>query len=91
MTDSKDQIEKDAIAAEWGLALDAEAANTLTSAPASEGEGQSLAQWSAGGEGSAKFSQGDGKGATERVLTTRRWCPTSVCRCWKSCSIGWCG
>ena len=37
MSQPKDQIEQDAIAAEWGLALDADAANTLQAAPTDRG------------------------------------------------------
>ena len=37
MSQSKDQIEQDAIAAEWGLALDPDAANALAAAAAKYG------------------------------------------------------
>jgi flagellar motor switch protein FliM len=71
MSQPKDQIEQDAIAAEWGLALDADAANTLQAAPtpgvASGADG--IAQWTAAAsDDSSKFMQG-AKGGTERVLT----------------------
>jgi flagellar motor switch protein FliM len=69
-----DQIGQDALAAEWGLALDADAANTLAAAPAPEdlevrGEEQP-AQWTASVEERGKFGQGGGaKNGTERVLS----------------------
>jgi flagellar motor switch protein FliM len=69
MSEQKDQIDQDAIAAEWGLALDADAATALAAAPspgAPDGEAKG-AQWSA--EEGSKFSPGGGKGGTERVLT----------------------
>lgn len=77
MSQTTDQIGQDALAAEWGLALDADAANTLASSPAtedlelrSEGE-ESPAQWNASVEERGKFphSSGNGKNGTERVLT----------------------
>ena len=72
MSQPKDQIEQDAIAAEWGLALDPEAATALASAPTTGGAGPGIentsGQWSASPNDDAKFSQGN-KGGTERVLS----------------------
>ena len=64
----KDQIEQDALAAEWGLALDPDAASQLTSAGAPDGGTNGLGQWSTGAEETSKFGPGT-KGGTERVLT----------------------
>ncbi len=71
-----DQIEQDALAAEWGLALDQQAATTLTGqaeaapdAAATENPGEQTAtQWAAMVDDNAKVPQG-GKGGTERVLS----------------------
>ncbi len=65
----KDQIDQDALAAEWGLALDADAANALAAAPESGGDSdQMAAQWATMMEDHSKFAQGT-KGGTERVLS----------------------
>ena len=73
MSQSKDQIEQDAIAAEWGLALDPDAATALAAAPTTGGAGPGVettaAQWSAVPSEESKFSQSAGKGGTERVLS----------------------
>jgi flagellar motor switch protein FliM len=73
MAQQKDQIEQDALAAEWGLALDADAANTLTAASDSSGgggDGEQLAtQWAATTDDNSKFPQAGAKGGTERVLS----------------------
>src|SRR6185369_11342028 len=74
----KDQIDQDALAAEWGLALDADAAAQLTAGapaqpaqaaapPAAEGDAAS-GQWAAMVDDNSKFMQGT-KGGTERVLS----------------------
>jgi len=72
MSQPKDQIEQDAIAAEWGLALDPDAATALAAAPTAGGAGpgieQTIAQWAAAPGEESKFSQA-GKGGTERVLS----------------------
>ena len=73
MSQPKNQIEQDAIAAEWGLALDPEAANALAAAPTAGGAGpggieQTVAQWSAAPSDDTKFSSA-AKGGTERVLS----------------------
>jgi flagellar motor switch protein FliM len=72
MSQPKDQIEQDAIAAEWGLALDPDAATALAAAPtpnAATGPAeQTIAQW-ASSEDNGKYPQSAGKGGTERVLT----------------------
>src|SRR5436190_6613197 len=73
MSQSKDQIEQDAIAAEWGLALEPDAATALAAAPTTGGAGPGVettaAQWSAAPSEDSKFSQNTGKGGTERVLS----------------------
>src|SRR5689334_15017971 len=73
MSQPKDQIEQDALAAEWGLALDPEAATALASAPtpnaSTTDSEQTIAQWAAPAEDGGKYPQGSGKGGTERVLT----------------------
>src|SRR3954466_2040474 len=73
MSQSKDQIEQDAIAAEWGLALDPDAATALAAAPTTGGAGPGLEttveRWSAAPSEETKFSQSSGKGGTERVLS----------------------
>src|SRR4029079_15589048 len=72
MTQAKDQIEQDAIAAEWGLALDADAASALASVPTPGLSSEAaIAQWNgANGDDGNKFAQGSGaKGGTERVLS----------------------
>jgi flagellar motor switch protein FliM len=73
MSQPKDQIEQDAIAAEWGLALDPDSANALASAPAANGapgaSSDGVPQWAAPAVSEdGKFGAG-GKGGTERVLT----------------------
>ena len=72
----KDQIDQDALAAEWGLALDSKAATALTgnsevpaeTAPDPQNE-QAANQWAAMADEHSKLAQGVGKGGTERVLT----------------------
>src|SRR5262245_37411196 len=72
MSLGKDQIDQDALAAEWGLALEADAANAEQAAPAeSTGEGTEAAasQWAAMvDDGGSSFMQG-AKGGAERILT----------------------
>ena len=71
-----DQINQDALAAEWGLALDQKAATTLTgqsepaldAAATEESKEQTATQWAAMVDDNAKTAQG-GKGGTERVLS----------------------
>jgi flagellar motor switch protein FliM len=71
MAQHKDQIDQDALAAEWGLALDADAAaaagNVVAGDAGSENE-QLATQWAAMVDDNSKFMQG-AKGGTERVLT----------------------
>ena len=71
MAQPKEQVEQEALAAEWGLALDAGAAAAVPgAAPSREvasGGDAPATQWSAM-EDHAKYAQG-GKGGTERVLT----------------------
>ena len=69
----KDQIDQDALAAEWGLALDSDAAAALAAAPSSSsesgGDGEhNVGQWAAMVDDNSKFMQ-TSKGGTERVLT----------------------
>src|SRR5712691_7592970 len=70
MTNGRDQIDQDALAADWGLALEAEGANGVPGAPGDGGfevSEAAAAQWSAmGGEENGGF-QG-GKGGAERIL-----------------------
>jgi flagellar motor switch protein FliM len=70
MTNGRDQIDQDALAAEWGLALEAEGANGMPGAPDGGGfevSEAAAAQWAAmGGEENGSF-QG-GKGGAERIL-----------------------
>src|SRR5687767_148250 len=69
----KDQIDQDALAAEWGLALDSDSAAALVASapetPSSAGgqSDQSNGQWAAMVDDNSKFMQGS-KGGTERVL-----------------------
>jgi flagellar motor switch protein FliM len=71
MAQHKDQIDQDALAAEWGLALDAEAAaaggHTVVGDAGNENE-QLATQWAAMVDDNSKFMAG-AKGGTERVLT----------------------
>jgi flagellar motor switch protein FliM len=72
MSQPKDQIEQDAIAAEWGLALDPDAATALASAPTAGGAGPGLDsadRWSAASGEDPKYAQSNVKGGTERVLS----------------------
>jgi flagellar motor switch protein FliM len=72
----KDQIDQDALAAEWGLALDSKSATALTGNPdlavqtavADTEAEQAANQWAAMVDENAKYMQG-AKGGTERVLT----------------------
>jgi flagellar motor switch protein FliM len=70
MSQPKDQIEQDALAAEWGLALDAEAATALAAAPSAGGTGPGVepapTHWSGTG---GEFTANPSKGGTERVLS----------------------
>src|SRR5258705_13091477 len=74
MSQSKDQIEQDAIAAKWGLALDPDAATALAAAPTTGGAGPGVettaAQWSAPPPHHSNFSPNNhGKGGTQRGLS----------------------
>jgi flagellar motor switch protein FliM len=70
VTLGKDQIDQDALAAEWGLALEADAANVE---PAEAGEGASegaeaaASQWQAMVDDGGQFIQ-SAKGGAERIL-----------------------
>jgi flagellar motor switch protein FliM len=68
MAQQKDQVDQEALAAEWGQALEADsAAAPGGSADGSAGTELGPPQWSAPAD-DAKFSQG-AKGGTERILT----------------------
>src|SRR5947207_8432591 len=71
MSVPKDQIDQDALAAEWGLALEADATNAAPG-PAPEGgapDGPEAAasQWAAMVDDGSQFIQG-AKGGAERIL-----------------------
>jgi len=112
-----DQMDQDAIAAQWEASLDSEDPAAAAEEAAANELSESMAlQWAAMVEdGSRDFGN---KNSGERVLSQeeidncsasrsatsisttipafapssiRRWCPTSVCRCSKSCSTAWCG
>src|ERR1035437_7804476 len=65
----KDEINQDALAAEWGVALEQESA--VPAAPsgplATPGTEEAAAQWSAMADGGSNGFQG-GKGGAERIL-----------------------
>jgi flagellar motor switch protein FliM len=64
----KDHIDQDALAAEWGLALEAEGTNAdPAQAPVTTGEDAAAAQWAAMVEENSQF-QANAKGGTERIL-----------------------
>ena len=64
----KDHIDQDALAAEWGLALEAEGTNADAEvAPPTTGEDAAAAQWAAMVEENSQF-QANAKGGTERIL-----------------------
>jgi flagellar motor switch protein FliM len=64
----KDDIDQDALAAEWGVALEAESAASPSdgSDPAAAGEDQAAAQWAAMVDENAGFQAN--KGGAERIL-----------------------
>ncbi len=65
---AKDHIDQDALAAEWGLALEAEGTVSDPSAPPpTTGEDAAAAQWAAMVEENSQF-QANAKGGTERIL-----------------------
>jgi flagellar motor switch protein FliM len=65
----KDQIDQDALAAEWGLALDAEQSEVAEAADESKATGVEAvaAQWQALVDDSGQYNQGT-KGGAERIL-----------------------
>ena len=67
MSQPKDQIEQDALAAEWGLALDPDAATALAAAPTTGGAGPGIettaAQWAAMRRRRSKFTQSRARAA----------------------------
>src|SRR6266851_4433101 len=70
MTLGRDQIDQDALAAEWGLALEADAANAGHEAPAesaAEGTEAAASQWAAMVDDGSSFTQ-TAKGGAERIL-----------------------
>jgi flagellar motor switch protein FliM len=71
MSLGKDQIDQDALAAEWGLALEADAATAQQNAPAdggTEGSEAAASQWAAMVDDGSSFMQ-SAKGGAERILT----------------------
>jgi len=66
----KDQIDQDALAAEWGVALEAEsgAAAPNADAAATQGADEAAAQWAAMVEDGSDLNQA-GKGGAERILS----------------------
>src|SRR5262245_33633879 len=71
MSLGKDQVDQDALAAEWGLALEADAATAQSAPSESAGESTEAAasQWAAMvDDGGSSFMQG-AKGGAERILS----------------------
>jgi flagellar motor switch protein FliM len=71
MAEPKEQVGQDALAAEWGVALDGGAAAASEAGPLPDAAGggePAAAQWPNVIDDHAKYTQG-GKGGTERVLT----------------------
>jgi flagellar motor switch protein FliM len=64
----KDQIDQDALAAEWGLALESETGTPAAEAPAAEAASDeaAAAQWAAMVDDGSQFNHG--KGGAERIL-----------------------
>ena len=62
----KEQIDKDALAAEWGVALEAEAGAPAPDAAGGGGDDAAAAQWAAMVDDGNQFGQA--KGGTERIL-----------------------
>ena len=71
MSQSKDQIEQDAIAAEWGLALDPDAATALAAAPTAGGAGPGVEH-----DGRAMV-RGAGRGFQVLATTAARAAPSA--------------
>jgi flagellar motor switch protein FliM len=65
---NKDQIDQDALAAEWGLALEAEGNSTTEGGDAPAGDDAAAAQWAAMVDESNSPFRGNTKGGTERIL-----------------------
>jgi flagellar motor switch protein FliM len=63
----KDQIDQDALAAEWGLALEAEGGAAAGAPAETAGEDAAAAQWAAMVDEGAQFNQ-SAKGGAERIL-----------------------
>src|SRR5262245_20348564 len=70
MANGRDQVDQNALAAEWGLSLDAEGGAKTDPAAAGAGEGQEAAaqQWAAAVDEGPSFGSGNKSGA-ERVLS----------------------
>jgi flagellar motor switch protein FliM len=65
----KDQIDQDALAAEWGVALEAESGAPAPNADAAApGADEAAAQWQAMVDDGNEFNQAGGKGGAERIL-----------------------
>src|SRR5438477_3873197 len=71
MSVPKDQIDQDALAAEWGLALEADATNAVSGPPPQggppDGSEAVASQWAAMVDDGSQFIQG-AKGGAERIL-----------------------
>src|SRR5947208_2577983 len=72
MSVPKDQIDQDALAAEWGLALEADATNAVPGPPpeggAPDGPEAAASQWAAMVDDGSQFVQ-SAKGGAERILS----------------------
>jgi flagellar motor switch protein FliM len=64
---NKDQIDQDALAAEWGLALEAEQDGAAPAAKEAAGQDAAAAQWAAMVDEDTQFRP-NAKGGTERIL-----------------------
>ena len=76
MSLGKDQIDQDALAAEWGLALEADAANAQAESAGGGSEGLGAgAQWSADGPHGMARSEERRVGKECSLLCRSRWSP----------------
>src|SRR5262245_28569272 len=69
MSQPRDKVEQDAIAADCGLALDADSARALAAAPTPAGDDHAAGQGAGPTEAAGQYVQNGGKGGTERVLS----------------------
>lgn len=66
---AQNEVDQDALAAEWGLALEAEGAPPAEPAQASQGESDpAAAEWAATLDDGGQIVPGGGKGGAERIL-----------------------